>query len=550
MLFTFGFTVWGLTGDCPAMPEGDEFIAVSAALKMVQRGDLNPQYLGHPASTLIYPLCFYYHFLNATYFHGALADPASNITNTMFDNIFLLCYLPRYMNVFMIVGSIPVLYKIGKEVFGKTAALLGIWMFPISQLLMIWGTVLRSDVPALFYSLLAIYFCVRSYKEPCYKFQTLTAIFIGLSVSSRWPSLALFSVYALTNATLIWKSRKSLGQLKGLLALTGYGLLVAGITFAATSPYVFLTPDVLMHDLLEEKAAHGLGCDGLTPFANFGWYITNAIPLELFPPQSTLAAVGIALGFWKRNYLSIVLSVYTLAVLIGTSLHLFHTDKWLLPILPLLALFAGQTIATIGAYLHSKMLSAKLNEKTATAICAVVSVILIYNIEYDPFIAVCTQNTHKMLPSTDHQFYDWTFANIPNGTKICFIGVWDGGHAERYQIKNVLMDPNYFERENGGKYLSPFELYDQGYKYFAWSDAQYPLYLAEPQRYALECKFHKELFDNAKVLKEFRPRLIVIRGFLQILQKGPVYKLYEFAPKSERSNAVSDQSNQSSPLKK
>lgn len=547
MVFTFGFTVWGLTGDCPNLPEGDESMVVSAALGMVQRGDFDPRYLGHPASTIIYPLCFYYHFLNSTYFHGILADPSLNLDNTMFDNVFLLCYLPRYLNVLMIVGSIPVLYKIGREVFGRNAALMGIWMFPISQLLMIWGQVLRSDVSALFYSLLAIYFCIRSYKEPSYKFQTLTGVFIGLAVSSRWPSLALLSVYAMTNAALIWKNRTLTKERLGSLALAGYGLVIAGITFALTTPYVFITPEILMHDLAEEKAAHGLGCDGLPPWGNFIWYIKEAIPREVHLPQAILAAVGIAIGIWKRNYLSIALAVYTLAILTGTSLHLFHTDKWLLPILPVLALFAGQTLSVLGTYLH-ELFWTKMKDRTATILCTIIAVLVIGNIEYDPFIAVCTQNTHKMMASTDSQFYEWTFANIPKGTKICFVGVWDGGHAERYQLINVIDDPSYFDRKK--KYVSPFDIYNQGYKYFVWNSYHCPLYLREPQRYPRECKFFKELFDNTELVKEFTPKLIEVPGYLQILQKGPIFRMYKFVPKGDHLNSDSKQSPEPSPVKK
>ncbi|CAN5346728.1 hypothetical protein BH10CYA1_BH10CYA1_16790 [soil metagenome] len=524
-------------------------MVVTAALGMIKRGDLDPRYLGHPASTIIYPLCFYYHFLNATYFHGVLADPSANIENLMFDNIFVLCYLPRYLNVLLIVGSIPVLYKIGKEVFGKNAALMGIWMFPISQLLMKWGQILRSDVSALFYSMVAIYFCIRSYKEPCYKFQTLTAIFIGLAVSSRWPSLAIFSVYVMTNSALLWKNRRSAKDRLKILALTGYGFAIAGITFALTSPYVFLTPETLMQNLLEEKMAHGLGCDGLPPLGNFMWYINHAIPLEFYLSQSALAAIGIAIGFWKRNYLSSVLAVYTLAILTGTSLHLFHTDKWLLPILPLLALFAGQTLAVIGTYLH-EMLWTKMKDKTATVLCTVMAVLFIGYIEYDPFIAVCTSNSHKMLASTDHEFYEWTFANIPVGTKICFVGAWDGGHTERYKLMNVIQDPNWFDRVHGGKYVSPFDIYHQGYKYFAWTSYQCPFYLAAPQRYPRECKFFKELFANAEVVKEFSPRLLVVPNFLPILQQGPTFRLYKFVPNANRLSDASQHEQNQAPSKK
>lgn len=533
MVLTLGITVWGLTGDCPFKPEGDESLAVAAALNMVHRGTLNPHYLGHPASTIIYPLCLYYHFLNATVFHGAISDPYFSAENMMFDNVFLLCFLPRLINVFMLVLVIPVLYKIGKEVFGRNAALMGIWMFPISEILLVWGQVLRADVSAVFYSMLAMYFCIRLYLDPRHKYNLLATVFIGLAIGSRWPSLALFSVYLVTSAKLFWERRKDTDKKYEIINLTLIGLVVAFGTFALTTPYAFIDTKTLLHDLTEEKAAHGLGCDGLSPYGNFMYYINDAIPRLFYQPQSALAAAGIAIGLWKRNFLSNVLAVYTLAILTGTSLHVFHTDKWLLPILPVLALFGGQTLAFLGRYLND-ILWTRMKAKTAQVWCAIIAVGVISYVEYRPFIDVCKHNTIKMFHSTDETFYKWIFANIPYGTPICFIGVWDGGHSDRYKVEDVLWDPSYFDVKCNGKYQSPYELYDKGFKYFIWNSFHCPLYLAEPDHYPRECKFFKEIFDNTELVKEVTPKSLRVYNLFEIQQPGPTFRLYKFVPKVKR----------------
>src|SRR6516225_4475123 len=136
MLFTFFLLVWGLTGDSPFACEGDEEYCFGPALEMLRRGDLNPHWFAHPASTTIYPLYFYYQFLNALVFHGTLASPSTCTENLIFDHVYLLCYLPRYMNVMLVVCSLPLLYLIGRSIFGNRAALFALPFFSISPLLL------------------------------------------------------------------------------------------------------------------------------------------------------------------------------------------------------------------------------------------------------------------------------------------------------------------------------------------------------------------------------------------------------------------------------
>ena len=523
--------VWGLTGDCPYRPEFDEALSVSTALNMVYSGNLNPHWLAHPGSTLIYPLAFYFHFLNSALFHGAISNPDFDVQKFMFENVFVLFYIPRYLNVFLFVACVPLVYAIAREAFNKTVGLISIWIFTISPLLVSWIQLLRSDASALFYSLVAIYACLKMYRQPTFAMQTLFGVAMGLAVSSRWPSLAVLSVFVFTSAAVIYQNKDSASRRRNMI-VTAYGAALAAIVFAATSPYVFIDQGTLIKDLVEEKAAHGLGCDGLSPPGNFMWYITTGIPQEFYSSQCLLALLGIGIAFWKRQFLAITLAVYTLAVLVGTSLHAFHAVKWLVPIIPMLALFAGSGLAFCADLLRQKL--TQVSGPKVGSLTAIISlVICIAGIEYEPFLIMCRNNFARSYTSTDIQFYKWFNETIPHGTPVCFVGVWEGQHKSDYKVLDVLWDPSYFDHANGGKYQSPFEIYDKGYKYFIWTDNHCPLYLAEPQKYPRECKFFKELFDNSELVYEIKPKTLDVKVF-SVPQRGFNWRLYKFVPKVPR----------------
>lgn len=529
MLFTFFMVVWGMMGDCPYRPEGDEMYCVDPALQMARDHSFNPHWLAHPASTTIYPLLLYYHLLNATYFHGTLFGGNQTIENIVYDNVFLFCYLPRFANALFLTFCVPLVYLIARQIFSRRAGLIAICLFAISPLVVSYSQVIRSECPALFFSLVALYACIKLYAERSLKWQILASVAIGLGVSSRYPMLALLAIMLCTDAALVWLHRKEPERNKYILYAV-LGTTLALVTFAMTTPYLFLDFETFKKDIIEEKAAHGLGCDGLPPLGNFLFYIAEGIPREFGPVQSGIAWLGMLIALLKRSFAPSLLILYLLAILAGTSLHPFHSDRWLVPIIPILAIFAASGLDQLASGLE-RVLAKRLN-KTLTAIATtVLIVIFLAYYQYDRFIAICATNTVKIHLSTEPLFYKWMFEHVPAGSSICFVGVWEGGHRERYKIKDVLWDPTYFDRACGGKYQSPLDIYKEGYKYFVWTDNHCPLYLAEPNHYPRECRFFHELFDNTKLIKEFAPEDISVGGLFNMRQRGATFRLYEYVPK-------------------
>jgi hypothetical protein len=528
MIFTFFLVVWGMTGDCPYAPEGDEMYCVGPALHMAQQNSLNPEWLAHPASTTIYPLFLYYHFLNAAFFHGTLFGGNQNLENVTYDHIWLICYLPRFVNVFFLVACMPFVYLIARDIFSRRAGLIALCFFSISPLLVVYTQVIRSECPALFFSMVALYCSLRYFREPVIKWQLFAAAAIGLGASSRYTMFALLPVLLAVDALLVWQNRTSENRNK-YIAHAVSGTALAFVTFALTTPFLFLDFEVFKRDMLYEKAAHGLGCDGLSTFGNFQFYLDEAIPREFGFISSILACFGVLIALVKRNFPSFFLFLYAIAILAGTSLHPFHSDRWLVSIIPILAIFAAGTIATVSTLVELRL--AKVSKIAASIMVVALILLTLLRLEYDQFITICVRNTGKIHVSTEPLFYKWVFENIPHGTHICFVGVWSGGHRELYNIKDVLWDPNYFDQTFGkGNYRSPMDFYNEGYKYFVWTDIQSPAYLAEPNHYPRECRFYKELLDHVELVKEIAPEQISVGGLYNIKQRGPTLRLYKFIP--------------------
>lgn len=530
-LFLFFLIIWGMTGNSPLRPDGDEWFYVLPALRMAQNCTFDPLWLSHPASTTIYPILFYTHFLNALFFHGALFSNGVTVDNVMFDHIVLFCYWPRFLSAFAFIGCIPLIYGIGEAAFNKVAGVCAAFMLAITPNLVLLAQVVRSDCPALFFSYLAIYAIFKWLQTSSPKFHLLAAIATGLAMSSRYSALSLVPLLVLADAKMIFEAWRSKEALRSKIVLCLAGLVVAFVTFAITTPYLFLDFATFRQNMADEKGDLTLGRDGFNTVGNAQFYFTIGIPHILDPYVLELALLGLAIAcFTKKRFAALLLACYPLIVLAGTSLHPCHDERYMFPTIPIFALFAASAITRFGSVL-SFVLQRFIPRKIAStlSIAAVASLVIV--LKADALHQIFKNNTASAYLGTEAQFYEWTKKNLPAGTAICCVGGWFSPHAERYKLKDVVSGPSFFDYYNHGKYISPADFYREGYKYFLVDGAWIQAYFNEPERYAMHCRFYKELWDNTEIVKQFTPHKVGVGTPYETDQTCPVITLYKYKPK-------------------
>jgi len=277
-----------------------------------------------------------------------------------------------------------------------------------------------------------------------------------------------------------------------------------------------------------ERRDLNLGRDGLSPLQNMQYYVTAALPYNLDQYVPVLAFAGVVISYFGKRFEAFLLLFYGLMVLVGTSMHPCHDERWMVPTFPIFALFAGVAIAKASSFMGT-IIQRVTHKRIATLATIVIMAVSVTAVKMESFRQICLENTGKIYLGTEGLFYQWVSENIPPGTAICCVGVWGGSHRERYKIKDVLGTPAWFEEANQGKYLSPEQLSREGFSYFICTDAYYPAYFHEPQRYDKHCRFYKELWAKSKIVKQFVPQRISVGGLFETIQNGPTYTLYKYA---------------------
>jgi 4-amino-4-deoxy-L-arabinose transferase-like glycosyltransferase len=345
--------LWGIRKDLPLNPETDESAFVAHAIRIAASGDLNPGWFGNPGSTIIYPLTMLYHLWVVATGEGDFFQPSLALLarlETLETNAPEFYLLGRLLSVAYGLFTVPLVYLLARKATDRQMGIAATWLFTLYTLPVFFAQWVRTDTSALFFGTAALWRLLCLYQSPTLRNQLFSGLVIGLAIASRYFMLSLIPVLVFTQLIIWFTVREPATHRKSILAGTALSLLAAGITFVATTPYFFLDFETAVQDLRHEARSTQLGHDGLTPPGNLAWYITEAIPQVMTWPQALLAASGFTLALWKRPGKVLIVAFYVACYLVLISLSSLHWDRWIIQLLPALAIltvYALQTICSI-----------------------------------------------------------------------------------------------------------------------------------------------------------------------------------------------------------
>jgi len=491
---------WGVEKNLPYIPEVDEQHKVERAMRMASTGDLNPGWFGHPGSTVIYPLTAVY-YVRYLLLDGSLSSVSGSELSKVYDENPSELYLAgRLISIFYAILSIPFIYLVGRNAFNARVGLLGTWLFILYPLVIYHNQYIRTDSAAIFWGMLSLWLCIRIYNNPSIWNQLFAGFSIGLSIASRYFMVSLIPVLLIVNGKLFFESATSK---KNFLLSMLVGLLAVCLGFTLSTPYFFLDSNTAIADLRNEAREFHLGADGLSRFGNFRWYLLFAFPRSITWPQWILTIAGILIIIYRKLFLQVLLLGFVIIYLIGISISGLHWQRWIIPILPMIAIFCSQAVI-FGVEVLAKKLQFKPSTRNGLLI------ILVFILSAYPASQLIMMDLRHSNPSTRVIAREWIIANLPERSKIA---------QEWYTAP--LNDTDYFVDEwfSLAYHAIDFDVYlQEGYDFLVVSDRIYKRFFNEPDRYRNEVKFYTDLFGKSQLLFTIEPSKTV---------GGPIIRVYK-----------------------
>lgn len=331
----------------PALNDPDELMFELGALRMLRSLSLNPGWFGHPGTTTMEVLAVVN--LGVLAFGRAMGWFADTkvFASAVYANPAWLILPGRLAMVAFGTATIWHTFRLGEELadlqrgpdealLTRRAGLAAAALLAIEPASVAWSQIIRTDIMATFFMLLSLRAALRAMRREQLRDHLIAGLWLGLAIATKWPTgIAAIAIVGAAAARLIAGQTGRL-QIAGHLAASA-AATVAGLL--AASPYIVLDFSTVVHNLKGETQSHHLGATGGSPLYNLGWYAGGTVLTGLGIVGCALAAGGVWWLLHRRAGMVIVPVLIAFTATICSQALVW--ERWVLPLVPLLALAVG-----------------------------------------------------------------------------------------------------------------------------------------------------------------------------------------------------------------
>ncbi|HEX5130959.1 MAG TPA: glycosyltransferase family 39 protein [Candidatus Krumholzibacteria bacterium] len=465
---------------------------------------LNPHFFNYPS------LVLYVHFIAQGLVFLLLRLAGSIQTMQDWQVLYLtdpsVIYLAeRGVNVMFALGSLGGTFLLGRAMAGPVAGLIAALLVAVNPFHIARSQMIEVDMALTCLVSLALWGCVRVAHTGRRHDYVAAGLMIGLAASSKYTGF--FLLIPLLVAHLLWNRSRSVAWRDLGLALAG-----SAAVFALTSPFVLIDFAHFWQGFSTERAHMMGGHFGLSDAPAWRFYLQTLAGRILGLPTATFAAAGIVVwALVRRDRAAIVLLAFLSGYAIIVSSWTMRADRYLLPVLPAVCVFAAGALAALAASPYRRSAARML-----------ACVVLVWLCGTD---LVRYRQQARMIqadPRTDAA--EWIEQNLPTGS---FILVENQGPEFLSPVTIMQLDPGLREavlEKTAARPLYAVQLLPMSqtsseqsgpfYSMGLYPDADYVVttgavrdrYEHEPARYARQVEFYRQLDLGMQKLKSFEAR--------------------------------------------
>ncbi len=484
----FLLRVWGIEFGLPYLYHPDEPKNVLVAQTILKSGDLRP-------TAYIYGSLFYY--LNAAaylpyygvgkllgWFETLQDIPAPVIIAmgtgvTSAPETFLF---GRLLSTLFGCGSVVLVFFCGRTLFlsnraGLTAALL----LCVSPIATRHDQILAPDSIQAFFILVGLWAAATAGTRPETKFYVLNGLAAGFAAAVKY--IGVFAALPLIVAHISahgWQGikRRSLDNDKGLYFALGACLAA----FSFSMPYALLDAQGFMAALYKTHRHYMTAQSGYEGD-------TVRFFLRLLArdegPAVLLGGLFLLYGMVRREVSVFIGATFPVLYVLYIMRFEVRFDRTLLPVVPILLIFAGAAFARFWSWLESTRIGAVGGTIIS---CCLITVVAGY-----PAMNTINHNLRLVSPDGRETSRQWIEANIPAGSSIALESYAPYVDPKRYRVQaNDLMIDHDLEWYRAAEV-----------KYLVFSEGMYGRFFGNAVLYAAQIEKYSHLFDQLHELKIF-----------------------------------------------
>lgn len=463
---------YGLKFGLPANFHPDEVPKINAITRMIQNGNMNPQYFLHP-SLLLY----------STYLMNSIFHWVGYAEGPWLQSAFL-----AGRTVSAIAGTLSVLltYLIGARLCSRRTGLVAAAILAVLPLHVTCSRYLKEDSLLLFWILACLLALLKAVQEDRKLLLLLSGLLAGAAASTKYSGILCVAIVA----SAPWlRSRRAIPDF-AYLKYSVLAVMLGPVGFVLCSPYTILDSAKFLTDFRSEQhhmsRGHTTAIDAWSQF--WVYHFTHSIlpGMTLLPALLGTAAIGFLA--WRRRIedlflIGLVLLFYLPAEYVKAK-PAPQPDRYILPCLPFLAIAAGELVRRMAV-------SSRIWALTPAVI------LLLLVAPADRTIEMASEIKHD----TRTQMAEWMIANLPRGAKIYMD--WKP-YCPRFWHDEFHV--TYVPRATIMQQLDIRGLRKADQDYLVLSSLFYDRYFSQPDSKPAFRQRFRDIFERVPIVKQFRPR--------------------------------------------
>ncbi len=401
--------IWGLGWGLPTSLHyfsyhPDETTVLFAALRVnFFTGELNPGFYNY-GSLFIYLVNF------ATV--GATVAGAINLPpDDVFSNVgefAKLYYAGRLVAVVLGILTVWAVYVLGKKAYGRKVGLIAALLMAVLPIHVMHSKFMVVDVPATFLITLALVFALRISEKQRARDYIYAGLIAGLAAGAKYNAMLVMAAPIAVHFAVCRAPR-----LDRILNPKLFGMILsATLGFFIGTPGAMLYTEEFARGLGRElrHASTGHGLVFVSTGSGFVYHITHSLLPGMGLPLLVISLIGLLYALRKRTTADIAMLAFFAAYYMVIGLAQVRFARYIIPILPVLVIFAARVSSdTLTRLFSGRAVSKVVGYLAAITLVATFAYTTAYSVAIDrSFVATDTRDRAAA----------WVFSVIPQGTSI------------------------------------------------------------------------------------------------------------------------------------
>ena len=418
VLLAVALRLWGgPTFGLPYLYDPDESAFVSPSLKMVWDGNLNPGWFGHPGSTVIYLNAALYKLLALVAPALGLFDSMRGFRRYILNDPSLIYGLARSIYVLIGASTVWLLFNLTRVTFGRGTALLAASVLAVTALHVEYSQMVRTDIIVTALAVLSAQQAIALGRDGALRRYVWSGVLVGMAVATKYPAV-LIGVMTLVAHLFVegvqWRAAWKLG-VSGVTALC---------SLFVCSPFLFIDHAAVRRDLAAEAWGGHLSAAGTGFWGNLAWYLERPLPSVFGWFGLALALLGLWAAFRRSRVDTVVLASFLVVYVLAISSLSLHWERWIIPVLPFVALFAAAGASALARWLGERTFA------PSWVWMAVIGATLVLPM----LLQTVQQGLNRTGPDTRAQAREWLLANVPAKSKVLIEAYGPQVPKDRYRL--------------------------------------------------------------------------------------------------------------------